>query len=280
MTAQDVFEGGLAVITGAGSGVGEGLARYAASVGMRVVIADIDEPAAVRVRDVIRATGAESWSFAVDVRDADRMDSLARFAAERGSVRLLVNNAGVEQFGYLWDTPVQNWRRIVDININGVFHGIRSFVPAMIAQGVPAHVWNVASVGALTHIPWQAPYLMSKQAVLGMTEALRVDLDAAGSNVHVGVVMPAAVASNIFTSAGGVDGAGEPVAEAAREQMMTLVPTATDPFEAAAEIFSQAARGEFYLLPQEEYALALLHRRGAQLGERRTPRARTIGSVE
>ncbi|MFD4422900.1 SDR family NAD(P)-dependent oxidoreductase [Agromyces sp. NPDC058484] len=279
--SSEVLRTGIAVITGAGSGIGEGLAREAAQRGMTVVVADIDDAAAERVAAGLRDGGARAWAERVDVRDPEQVEALAQRVAEVGSAALLVNNAGIEQFGYLWDTPVGHWRRVVDVNISGVFHGIRSFLPRMIAAGTPAHVWNLSSVGAMTSIARQAPYLASKHAVLGLTEALKLDIDEVGAPIHVAAVLPAAVASRIFESAGAVDDDAETAAvdaaEAARRQMLELVPTAQQPAQAAREIFAQAERGEFYLLPEPAYVETIMQRRGAQLARREAPVARQVG---
>ena len=126
-------------------------------------------------------------------------------------VRLLVNNAGIEQFGYLWDTPIANWQRVVDINVSGVFHGVRAFLPKMMDSDEPAWVWNLSSVGGVVAIPLQAPYIMSKHAVLALTECLHLEVQSAGHDhhIHVQAVLPGAVVSNIFESAGGVDDIGD-----------------------------------------------------------------------
>ena len=117
-----------------------------------------------------------------DVRDPDAVQELAdRTYRDVGPVRLLVNNAGVEQFGYLWDTPVANWLRVVDINISGVFYGVRAFLPKMMATDEQAWVWNLSSVGGVVAIPLQAPYIMSKHAVLALTECLHLDVQSAGT---------------------------------------------------------------------------------------------------
>ncbi|MGO4427761.1 SDR family NAD(P)-dependent oxidoreductase, partial [Streptomyces sp. MCAF7] len=137
---QELFGGGVAVITGAGTGIGAGLARYAArELGMTVVLADVNTPAIAGLRAELEDCGASALDVTCDVRDPDALEQLAeRTVTEAGSVRLLVNNAGVEQFGYLWDTPVANWERLVAINVSGVFHGIRAFLPRLMADPGPS----------------------------------------------------------------------------------------------------------------------------------------------
>lgn len=274
-TAEELFGGKVAVVTGGGSGVGEGLVRHAASIGMKVVIADISLEGAERVRDDIVQAGGEAVAVAVDVRDPGQVDELAEQSyAAFGRVDLLVNNAGIQQFGYLWDTPLENWGRVVDINISGVFHGIRSFIPRMVASGHECYVWNLASVGAVTSIARQAPYLMSKHAVLGLTEALNLDIGLAGHNIRVSVVMPGNVASQIFHSGGAVEVGDVDAAEGARQDMLGILPAAMSPRAAAEAVFEQAAAGEFYLLTDPAFVGGVMRVRGEQLAARRTPVAR------
>lgn len=267
------FDGGVAVITGAGAGIGAGLARHAAGLGMTVILADIDVDAAMRLRDELVAAGGDATAVECDVRDADAMLSLAeRTYRDHGPVRLLVNNAGVEQFGYLWDTPVENWNRLVDINISGVFHGVRAFLPAMIAAGEPAWVWNLSSVGGVVAIPLQTPYIMSKHAVLALTECLRLEVELAGHNhIHVQAVLPGAVASNIFDSAGGVDSGDVAAAESQRSAMLDIKADAMDPLTAAEVVFEQAAEGRFYLLTQPDYVGSAMAERAEILASQRPP---------
>ncbi len=223
---RSAFTGGVAVITGAGAGIGEGLARYAATrLDMTVVLADIDAAAIEKLSQELNGLGARTVAVATDVGDAASVDRLAAHTHdELGEVRLLVNNAGVEQFGYLWDTPVQNWNRLVEININGVFHGIRSFVPAMLARrdGPASCVLNLSSVGGVGAAALQAPYIMSKHAVLSITECLHLEILTVGANVRVAAVLPGIVTSNIFQAARSVDGGDIDAAEGHRQSMLAI----------------------------------------------------------
>ena len=246
-TAKELFGGGTAVITGAGAGIGAGLARYAAQeLGMQVVLADVDTPAIT----ALQAELPDAVAVTCDVRDPAAVD---RLAGQAGPVTLLVNNAGVEQFGYLWDTPVANWDRLLSINISGVFHGIKAFLPRMLADSRPSWVWNLSSVGGVSASPLQAPYIMSKHAVLALTECLHQEVELAGhaDHVHVQAVLPGAVASNIFESAGAVDSGDVTAAEDHRTAMLKIKQQAMGPLDAARVFFDQAAAGEFYLTSQE-----------------------------
>jgi len=271
------FDGGVAVITGAGAGIGAGLARHAGSLGMTVVLADIDANAVAALRDELVAAGAGAIDVVCDVRDPEAVSALAeRTYRDVGPVRLLVNNAGVEQFGFLWDTPVENWNRLVDINISGVFHGVRAFLPPMIAAGEPAWVWNLSSIGGVASVPLQTPYIMSKHAVLALTECLRLEVELAGHNhIHVQAVLPGAVVSNIFESAGGVDTGDVAAAESQRGAMLDIKADAMDPLAAAEVVFDQAAQGRFYLLTQPDYVGSAMAERAEALVSQRPPALRS-----
>ncbi|AGB24422.1 short-chain alcohol dehydrogenase [Mycobacterium sp. JS623] len=273
MTARDTFGGGVAVITGAGAGIGAGLARHAVRLGMTVVLADVDAKAVAALRDELTTAGAKAVDVVCDVRDPEAVHALAeRTYRDVGPARLLVNNAGVEQFGYLWDVSVENWNRLVDINISGVFHGVRAFLPKMFAAREPAWVWNLSSIGGVAVVPLQAPYIMSKHAVLALTECLRLEVELAGhNNIHVQAVLPGAVVSNIFESAGGVDGGDAAAAESQRAAMLDIKADAMDPLAAAEAVFDQAAEGRFYLLTQPDYVGAAMAERAEVLVSQRPP---------
>jgi NAD(P)-dependent dehydrogenase (short-subunit alcohol dehydrogenase family) len=274
VSAQEKFSGGVAVITGAGAGIGAGMARHAVALGMTVVLADIDTDAVAALRDELCAAGGRAVDVMCDVRDPDAVQELAeKTYRDVGAVRLLVNNAGVEQFGYLWDTPVANWRRVVDINISGVFYGVRAFLPKMMATDDQAWVWNLSSVGGVVAIPLQAPYIVSKHAVLALTECLRLDVELAGHghHVHVQAVLPGAVLSNIFESAGGVHPSASTdaaAAEAQRAAMLEIKAGAMDSLAAAETVFDQATEGRFYLLTQPSVAAAMAERANVLAAQR------------
>jgi NAD(P)-dependent dehydrogenase (short-subunit alcohol dehydrogenase family) len=277
VSARGKFGGGIAVITGAGAGIGAGLARYAGRLGMTVVLADVDAESLTALRDELSGRGTQAIDIVCDVSDPDAVEELAeRTYRDVGPVRLLVNNAGVEQFGYLWDTPIVNWNRVVDINISGVFHGIRAFLPKMIEAGEPAWMWNLSSIGGVAVVPLQAPYIMSKHAVLALTECLSLDVELAGHHhIRVQAVLPGAVASNIFESAGGVDDGDVTAAESQRSAMLDIKAEAMDPIAAAEVMFDQAAEGRFYLLTQPDYVGSAMAERADVLTSQRAPKLRT-----
>ncbi len=199
MTPQAAFAGGVAVITGAGSGIGAALARHAAGLGMKVALADID---AAAITALAAELEPDALAIPTDVRSADAMLALAAAVRARwGAVRLLVNCAGIETLGNSWDIAPARWQATLDINVMGAIHGVHAFVPAMLATGEPAFIANVASVGAFGQMPMQAAYITSKHALQALTETLALEIGLTGKPIHVASVIPGAVATAIFDSA-------------------------------------------------------------------------------
>ena len=198
---NDVFGGGVAVITGAGSGIGAGLARRAAEVGMHVVVADIDEAAAAAVVGQIQDAGGNAEAMRVDVSQPAELDRLAQSVfAKHGSVRLLVNNAGIETLGFAWEIPVRTWERTLDVNLHGVIHGVRAFVPRMLASGEECWIGNLASVGSFGMMPTQSAYILSKHAIQSFSECLFLEMELKQAPIHVCSVIPGMIKTNIFSA--------------------------------------------------------------------------------
>lgn len=196
------LSGGVAVVTGAGGGLGEGIARAAARAGMVVALADIAAERAAAVAADIVVSGGRAVALPTDVSDAAALDRLAaRVQAELGDVRLLVNNAGIEVLGHIWDLPAATWDKALSINLLGVINGVRAFAPRMLAAGAPAFIANLASVGALGAMPMQTPYIVSKHAVLAFSECLALEIEMTGKPISVSAVLPGPVATGIFDTA-------------------------------------------------------------------------------
>ncbi|HEY4022424.1 MAG TPA: SDR family NAD(P)-dependent oxidoreductase [Pseudonocardiaceae bacterium] len=272
-TAQQRFSSGTAVITGAGSGIGEGLARHAAALGMTVVVADIDSDRAELVANSVIAHGGNALPHVVDVADAASIEDLAGSVFERyGSVELLVNNAGVENAGLLWEVDVERWNTVMAINVNGVFHGVRSFVPRMITRGTPAVIVNMSSVGGLTSSALQAPYIVSKHAVLALTECLHQEVALAGAPIQVSAVLPGPVRSGIFSSALRDAPTNNVLANQMWDVLQQVNDTfAVDPLAAAAQMLDAVARGQFWISSDEQPFRDMAEARANQLRELSPP---------
>jgi NAD(P)-dependent dehydrogenase (short-subunit alcohol dehydrogenase family) len=190
------FAGRLVLVTGAGSGIGRATALAFADAGARVLAVDVDAAAAERTAELARLCGAEATALRADVSDADAMEQLDRtVAAEHGVVDVLVNNAGIGVAGSFLDTPVEEWRRVLDVNLWGVLHGCRLVGRRMVDRGRGGHIVNVASAAAFTPSRALPAYSTSKAAVLMLSECLRAELAAEG--IGVTAVCPGFVSTSI-----------------------------------------------------------------------------------
>jgi NAD(P)-dependent dehydrogenase (short-subunit alcohol dehydrogenase family) len=195
------FAGRVAVITGAGSGFGREFAREAHRLGMKLVLADVQRDALNAVVAELGDAGATVIGEQVDVARGEEVQRLAdRAFAEMGGVHLLFNNAGVGSGGLVWENSDRDWQWVLGVNLWGVVHGIRHFVPRMIAGGAPGHVINTASVAGLVCAPNMGVYNVSKHAVVALTETLQHDLRLAGANIGVTLLCPAFVPTGIAQS--------------------------------------------------------------------------------
>jgi NAD(P)-dependent dehydrogenase (short-subunit alcohol dehydrogenase family) len=201
---MDVLQGKVAVITGAGSGFGREFARIGAREGMKLVLADVQSDALQATADALRGAGADVIAERVDVAESEQVARLADRAFEaHGAVNLLINNAGVGGGGYLWESTEADWRWVIGVNLMGVVHGIRYFVPRMLAaerNGVPGHIVNTASMAGWLAAPLMGVYNVSKHAVVALSETLYHDLRLAQSALGVTVLCPAFVPTGIAES--------------------------------------------------------------------------------
>ena len=266
-TASERFSSGTAVVTGGGAGIGEGFVRYLCSIGMRVVIADVDGERATSLAAELTAAGGLAHGYQVDVTDADAVEALAADAYTRfGSVELLINNAGLETGGLLWEVSVERWKRLMSVNVDGVYFGIRAFIPRMIAAGTPATIANLSSVGGVATAPLQAPYIVSKHAVLALTECLHQEIAFVGAPIQVSAVLPFTVRSRIFTDAQASAPSGNDAADRVFATMQsTNVSTAMDPIEAAEHMMGSIAAGDFWIFSHDDVGKASLARRAERL---------------
>jgi len=186
------FAGTVAVVTGAGSGIGRATARLLAQLGAKVHCADLDAESAERVAHDIRTAVAHR----LDVSDAAAVEALAaRVFDEDGAVDVLHNNAGIGHAGDIEHTTIDDWRRVIDVNLLGVAYGVAAFVPRMLRQGRGAHIVNTASGLGLIPAARMAPYCASKFGVVGMSEALNAELAPRG--IHVTALCPGVISTGI-----------------------------------------------------------------------------------
>lgn len=193
--------GKTAVITGGASGIGLAMAQAFGKQGMRLVLADVQADALESAAEGLRASGVEAIGVLTDVTDYDSVQALEVASREHfGAVHVLVNNAGVSITGPIWELTLDDWRWVHDVNVWGVIHGIKAFVPALIAHGEPAHVINTASLAAFNGIGEHSPYCSSKAAVLSISQSLYSELLGWDTQVGVSVVCPGMVDTHIHES--------------------------------------------------------------------------------
>ena len=219
MTEEEkVFSGGVAVITGAGAGIGMGIARRCGQIGMTVIVTDVDRAKAEKVAAEIVAAGGKAEAIQVDVSKPEALDALALDVFDRhGAVRLLVNNAGIETIGYSWEIPADRWETTLNVNIHGVVHGVRAFVPHMLRVGEEAWVANLASIGSFGIMPTQTAYIMSKHAIQSFSECLYLEMQVAKAPINVCSIIPGMLKTSIFDPE---TGKGEPADAAAHRAIM------------------------------------------------------------
>jgi NAD(P)-dependent dehydrogenase (short-subunit alcohol dehydrogenase family) len=198
MTEPFEFDGRVAVITGAASGFGRAFAQQAAALGMKLVLADVDQALLDETVNALREGGAQAIGVRTDVRDPAQVDALAKAALDAyGKVHLLFNNAGVGVGGFVWENSAKDWDWVFGVNVMGVANGVRSFTPAMLEQGERAHIVNTASVAGLLSPPAMAVYNASKHAVVALTETLYHDLRNVTDKVSCSLLCPAFVPTGI-----------------------------------------------------------------------------------
>lgn len=188
--------GKIAVVTGGGSGIGRSTAMLLARHGAKVHVADINGEAAEAVVREIDAAGGRALGHVLDVSDPDAVEAFAAAIFEAdGGVDVLHNNAGIGHGGNIESTTVEDWQRVIGVNLLGVAYGVQAFVPRMLKQGRSASVVNTASMAGLIPAPKLAPYSASKYGVVGLTEALNAELSKRG--IHFSAICPGIIDTQI-----------------------------------------------------------------------------------
>ena len=276
------LRGRVAVITGAGSGFGLEFARQGAREGMRLVLADVQADALAQAARELESAGAEVLACRTDVSDAAQVEALAESAVDRfGHVHLLFNNAGVGAGGLLWENSIADWAWTLGVNLWGVIHGVRSFVPRMLAwagadPAYRAHVVNTASMAGLVNPPLSGVYNASKHAVVSLSETLHHDLALVTSQVHCSVLCPYYVATGIADSARNRP-PGTPGQPATRSQQVAaaMVSKAVEggrvgAREVAESSFEAVRAGHFYVVSHPQ-ALGGVRARAEAIAGRQAP---------
>lgn len=256
------LQGKVAVVTGAASGIGLEVARRLAGRGMRLVLADVEETALDVAAKELAGAGAEVLPVVTDVADSASVAALRDRAMERfGTVHLVHNNAGIGIGGLMWEMSESDWRWLLGVNLWGVIHGIRAFVPLLIEQG-EGHVVNTASLAGLVSAPFMGPYNATKHAVVTISETLAKDLRAVGSPVGVSVLCPGFVRTGIAESERNRPAWAPPpspgeVRQAVQAVFQQLVAGGIDAGAVAEAVVAAVEDDRFYILTHDETAAAV-----------------------
>jgi NAD(P)-dependent dehydrogenase (short-subunit alcohol dehydrogenase family) len=270
----------VAVVTGGASGMGRAMADRFLDEGMRVAIADIEAGALDATASALAAKG-DVLAVVTDVTDPKSVDDLAGQVRDRfGSYDVVCNNAGVAgHLGLMWETPLEDWRWVLDVNLMGVIHGIRSFVPSLVAQG-SGHVVNTASLAAWLSVGGFAPYCVSKHGVLAISDALRKELEALQSGVGVSVLCPGLVNTSLMTGERNwPDRLGQPPAVAGDPVSQGILKVLVDgttgggvgPELAAAAVVNAVKRNEFVVTTHPAEVVAAAEQRLADARRATSP---------
>jgi len=193
------FKNKVAVITGAASGIGRGLANQSAKEGMKVVLADIEKDPLFKAEEELKNTGAKVISVLTDVSKEEDIKKLAQITLEEfGEVHLLFNNAGVGTEGLIWENTIADWEWVLNVNLWGVIHGIRIFTPIMLKQDTDCYIVNTGSGFSLIH--GSGIYGVTKRGVLNLSEFLNIQLTRLKSKIKVAVIIPGIINTNIINS--------------------------------------------------------------------------------
>ena len=266
----------VAVITGAASGFGRELAIACAAEGMSLALTDIDEKNLQATVDLL-SPGTPVLTMKCDVAKADQVEQLAVATYERfGASHLLFNNAGVLVGGPLWTATLQDWEWMLGINVMGVAHGIRSFVPRMLQQKDECHIVNTSSVAGLLSVPGGGIYCATKHAVVTMSECLDQELRAEQASIGVSVLCPAFVSTGIADAARNRPaelGESNPLNAKFEEQTRKATQAGKISASDIARITLDAVKEErFYILPHQKIKGAIETRMRDILDERRPTR--------
>jgi len=252
------FKGKTAVITGAGSGFGLAFARIGASLGMQLVLIDVQQSTLDAANDELQSAGAQTMAFRLDVSNAAQMEAMAHSVkAQWGAPHLVFNNAGVGSGGLIWENSTQDWDWVLGVNVMGVVHGVRLFTPMMLEAAAldatwQGHIVNTASMAGLLNPPNMGVYNVSKHAVVALSETLCLDLRLVTGQIGASVLCPYFVDTGISQSfrnrPAGMD--GNPTRSQQVQHAMISKAVASGKVSAAEVahmVFDAVVRNQFYI---------------------------------
>lgn len=262
---MELGPGKVAVVTGAGSGIGLALANAFAGAGCSVVLADVQEDALAAAAVEVEAHGVDTLTVVTDVSKAEQVEALAAATMERfGAVHIVCNNAGVGGTGDPWVGPIETWEWVIGVNMWGVIHGVRAFLPHIVMSG-GGHIVNTASIAGL-YPGFSGPYDASKHAVVALTESLYTSLQSAQMPVGVSCLCPGWVKTGIAKSERNwpAELGAMPETDAAGEVSKGYVQRAIDegmPPAAVADLVVEAVGADrFWVFPHPDFVEIAMER--------------------
>ncbi len=270
----------IAVITGAGSGIGRGLARQCALRGMHVIASDVDASGLSQLEQELTQKKQSIETFNLDVRDSEAVENFAvEVFSKHSQVNLLFNNAGVLVDGKSWERSIKDWQWNFDVNVMGVVNGIRSFVPKMLAQNAEGKIINTASIGGLLGGgSFLAPYQGTKHAVVAITESLHAELSLEQAPITAACLCPGDTATGIWESDRLLPESehhkfGSDVEQQMHDVVAGMCAVGFTADKAAEKTLEGIEAGKFWIFPQPEFKALFQLRVDAILNEDSPPSA-------
>jgi NAD(P)-dependent dehydrogenase (short-subunit alcohol dehydrogenase family) len=254
------FKDKVAVITGAASGIGRAIGDRCVQEGMKVVLADVEVEALTKTEADMKTAGATVLAVLTDVSQAGDVEALAHKALNAfGAVHVLCNNAGVGAGTSVWESTIADWEWVMGVNLWGVIHGVRVFVPIMLAQDTACHIVNTASMAGLVSGSGLGVYRVTKHGVVTLSETLYHELVQRGAKVKVSVLCPGYVNTRIMEAARNrpvhlpPTQPRNPASAAQRDAMRQAVQAGMPPAQVADAVFKALREDTFYILTHPEW---------------------------
>jgi len=277
------FKDRVAVVTGAASGIGRGMAERFAQEGMKVVLADVEEQALKQAEAEFREKGFDVLGVLTDVSRPEELEKLAQQTLNAfGKVHIVCNNAGVAgSWGPTWENTLKDWQWIMGVNLWGVIHGVRTFLPIMLKQDEEGHIVNTASLAGL--MPGAGIYGVTKQAVVALSESIYNELKMMNAKIGVSVLCPGWVDTKIAEADRNrpaeltISRAPDPRQEAVSEIVRNFLKSGKSPAEIADTVFEAIRDDQLYIITHPDMDF-IFKERFDNIVNRRNPTPRLLGA--
>ena len=271
----------VAVVTGAASGIGRALAATLANERMKVVMADVEATALDTAAAAVRVKAPAVLALRVDVSRAEDVERLARETyAAFGAAHVVCNNAGVAVIGAVHEHSLADWQWVMGVNLWGVIHGVRAFVPRMLAGGDEGHIVNTASMAGLSTAPFMSVYDVTKHGVVALSESMFKEFESTGAPIGVSVVCPGLINTSIMHSSRNrpaelaEEGKAGPMAQAFGQGLADRLTRGYPPSEVADQVLRGIREKRFYVVPAQPEVREAATIRAKDIIELRNPTTR------